>query len=330
MKKDLHKLKDVLEQSPWLYAYLADEYKSKAELARIVFAQDGSLLEHAPEEVQGNKELVILAVNNGDALEYASEELQTDKDVIISALEYDDSILDDLDEEFLEDLDIMRKAVWVYPENYTYFSEELQEDKEVALTCLEENVAVYEFFSDDLKDDDQITDTALQLGLDLACVESMVFRGDKKIVKNAITHNGGNQLRYASKELQDNKSLATYAIEKGLAYVYALGETLRADRVLVKGIVANMPVEHELTTEMIRNVRWIAEELIADDEFMLELIKENEYLFAAMYKERDEMFVRRSIPVCEDANFCRKAYAVNSKTLKYMGNAMKAAVKGNK
>lgn len=55
----------------------------------------------------------------------------------------------------------------------------------------------------------------------------------------------------------------------------ALGDKLRGDKELVKGIFTNMPTESKLTAEMARNVLGIADELIRDDEFMLELIAGN-------------------------------------------------------
>ena len=49
--------------------------------------EDMIVLQYASEELKGDREVVLAAVNQiGDALQYASEELQSDKEVVIAAI----------------------------------------------------------------------------------------------------------------------------------------------------------------------------------------------------------------------------------------------------
>lgn len=60
---------------------------------------------------------------------------------------------------------------------------------------------------------------------------------------------------------------------------------------------------------------------------MLELIKESELIFRAICWEKFNEIIERSTPIKQDVCFCQRAYEVNSKTLKFMGNAMKKNIK---
>ena len=60
---------------------------------------------------------------------------------------------------------------------------------------------------------------------------------------------------------------------------------------------------------------------------MLELITDNEYIFQAMYSNIFQKIFKRNIPIKMDVVFCKKAYKVNPKTLKFMSNNMKKWVK---
>ena len=324
-KKEI--LKDVLAQRPWLYEYLNEECKSDRELCKAAFQEDGSMLEYAAEPVKSDKELVMIAVGNGDALTFACEDLQCDKEVILCALEYDDGILDSLGDEFLEDLDIMYKAVYIFPENYTYFSEELQEDRDVALACVKIRGEVYEFLCEELRQDEEIAAEAIKHGADLSLIDNHDFLGNYEIIASAIKNNGGDQLLFASDDLRDNGKLVEFALENGLSRIRALGRKMHQDKQLIKKIVRNISLDENRQEEKVLEIMYLPKELLQDDDFILELIQENELVFHVICKEAFIGFVQRSIPYNQDAVFCQRAYDVNRKMFKYMGNAMKKNIK---
>lgn len=255
------------------------------------------------------------------------KELQRDKEAILRALEYDDGILEDLDEVFLEDLEIMYKAVDIYPENYTYFSEDLQEDRDIALACVKIRGEVYEYLCDELKDDKEIIAEAVAHGASLKLIKNMDFRSDYETVASAIKSNGGDELRFVSNDLRDNESLVACALENGLSLISALGKEMRKNKSTVKGIIKNISVEEHVDEDKILDIMYLSEEMLQDDDFVLELIAESEFVFKVVYGKNFNKSVQRSVPYNQDAAFCQRAYEVNQKTLKFMGNAMKKSIK---
>ena len=75
------------------------------------------------------------------------------------------------------------------------------------------------------------------------------------------------------------------------------------------------------------NVMGLPVELLLDDDFMLELITDYEYVFLAMTKEWFQEKSQREVCVKMDTVFCKKASKANPKTIKYMSNDMKKSVK---
>ena len=66
--------------------------------------------------------------------------------------------------------------------------------------------------------------------------------------------------------------------------------------------------------------------ILSDYDFMLELIADNEYVFQEMYSDTFYNMFKIKMPINIDVAFCKKAYQVNPKTLKFMNNNMKNMV----
>ena len=305
------KLKELLEQEPWVYEFLAWEYKE-------------------------DKELAIAAVNNGDVFELLPEELQEDKDVLIAALEYDDALLEQLDESVLEDMDIVRAAIAVFPYNYESLPEDMQKNREVALECVKVRGDVLECLCEELRQDEEIMEEAIRYGADLKEIAGGVLNSvseagmkllkNKELVKIAMENHGGNQMCYAAKELWENKDLAEFALEHGFCFLRKLPEHMAANKELVKRVVQNIPVKDY--ADAIFQVYSIAEELRNDEAFMLELIGLREEIFRLILRCKKGEGMETCFPFAVDAAFCKKAYQANAKTIKYMSREMKAVVKG--
>ena len=64
--------------------YIDEDLFEDTEFVKKVLLENGMALEFMPQEIQNNKELVIIALNNsaGFALKFASEELKADKEVV--------------------------------------------------------------------------------------------------------------------------------------------------------------------------------------------------------------------------------------------------------
>lgn len=68
--------------------YIDQDLFKDIEFVKKVLFENGMSLEFMPPEIQNNKELVILAINNsaGFALKFASEELRADREVVKEAV----------------------------------------------------------------------------------------------------------------------------------------------------------------------------------------------------------------------------------------------------
>ena len=329
--KYLVKLTEIIGEKPWIYKFFSDEVKADRDIAKATFKKDGSMLEFAPDEFKNDKEMVLIAVDTGDAYLYASEELQHDKDVILLALEWDSAIIEEFDEEFYEDLDVMYKAVYMDAENFEYLVEELQKDKDVAKKCVSLNCDVYDYLCDELKKDREIIETAIKNGYLLGGFLNRTdnykeIYADKELIDLAIECNGGNEVCLATNEIIESGELAEKAITKGLCKIEGLNKERRYDKKTVKAIFANMSDE-SIVRKTAVNVMGLPVELLLDDDFMLELICDNEYVFQAMTKEWFQEKSKREICVKVDTEFCKRVSKVNPKTIKYMSNDMKKSVK---
>ena len=68
--------------------YIDEDLFEDTEFVKKVLLENGMALQYMPQEIQNNKELVIIALNNsaGFALKFASEELRADKEVVKEAI----------------------------------------------------------------------------------------------------------------------------------------------------------------------------------------------------------------------------------------------------
>lgn len=325
-----HLLK-LVEEKPWVYRYLSDEVKSSRALTEAALKSSGSMLEFAPNEFKQDKELVLIAVDTGDAFIHASEQLQHDKEVILKALEWDSYIIEELDEDFYEDLEIMYKAIGINAECFEYLAEELQGNRDIALACVKLNCDTYDYLSEDFKKDTEIIETAINGGLTLRSITQTIenpsqITGDRNFIVTAINNNDGNQIQYATNELRNDAKLAEYAIEHELHILSHIGEDLRKDKSILRKYFKS-PYSLKNPRATLQSVLYIPRELILEDDFMLELIADNEYVFQSMYRDSFHDIFKRNMPISIDVTFCKRAYQVNPKTLKFMGNNMKKSVK---
>lgn len=311
MEKKISKLKDLLEKEAWLYEFLADEYKEK-------------------------KELAVAAAGNGDVYELIPEELKADKDVLIEAIRYGGDVLEEMEEEQFRDMDIVRVIVDTYPYDYEYLPEDMQSSKEVAMECVKVRGDVYECFSDELKKDSEIMEAAIRNGLDLAELNPRRWSGDavegseellkkEELIRIAIENRDGNQMAYAAEELWENKDLVRFAFSKGYSEIEKMPKQMRGDKKLIMQAVKNMIPERY--DHDIPQLFSMTENLRHDEEFLLELIAVREEVFRLIMRNQKAGVFGTSFPLQDAMSFCKKAYEVNKKTLKYMSKDMKKAVK---
>lgn len=314
----------IIEQNPWIYAYLEYEGRCERDIAKAAFSNDGRWLSEAPDCITDDKELVCLALKNGGNFEDISERLQHDKEVIMCAIEHEVICLDEIDEDYLEDLEILYKAVACNPYDFTYFVEELQEDRDVAYNCVKINSRVYEYLNDELKSDWEILEEAVRNGVPIDWLEKDEVRvkgyedvvSDPELVLCAIKHNGGNQLRFACEEIRYDKEIAEFAIKQGLTMISCLSEKMKSSKAVVRRVFKNILQSYHVQYAT-RCIHELPSKVIMNEDFMLELIKDNPFVFKEIshYGKYDNL------------DFFVKAYKINPQTIKYMASYMKKEVK---
>jgi len=260
-----------------------------------------------------------------------------DKEAILAAIEWDGSFPEEADENWLRDRDIIRALVDVEPWNYEELPEDIRNNREIALECVTIRGDVYEYLPEALKDDIEITETAILNGQSL---RGFVNGLDKPVSENAagilkrvelvtaaVKANGGNEMRYADKQLWEIKELAEYALSEGFCHLNYLPENLAAEKETVKCVLRN--IDENGSEDDYREIISLPEQLRQDTDFLLELIGLQEKVFQVIAqtqrKPMPEEFVAKFPKLGED--FCKKAYAANKKCLKYMSKEMKAVVK---
>jgi len=307
---DKKRLKNLLEKEAWVYEFLAKEY-------------------------QEDKELTCVAVNNGDVFEFVPKKLKKDKAVILAAIEWN-GLPDGLDEELLYDKDIIRALVDVEPWNYEELPEDVQNKREIALECVKVRGEVYESLPEELKEDEEIMEEAVRHGLSLKEItyldkpvsdvaERLLGRAD--LVHVAIEKNDGNQMIYADKNVWSKKKLTELALKKGFCHIRHLPEKLKAEKETVKRVVQNIP--EDCSGDEYWQVICLPEKLRYDKEFLLELIGLHEMVFRTIVQSQKDQRIEELVTKFPklDEEFCKQAYAVNKKCIKYMSKEMKAAVK---
>ena len=86
--KDKELILKNMQYNLQILEYIDQELFKDIDFVKKVLSTNGLSLEHLPEEIQNNKELVIIALNNsaGFALKFASEELRADREVVKEAV----------------------------------------------------------------------------------------------------------------------------------------------------------------------------------------------------------------------------------------------------
>ena len=119
--------------------------------------RDGLALQHASEELKGDREVVMAALKqNGYALQHASEELKGDREVVMAAVKQNGYALRQACEELKGDREVIMAAVKQNGNALFYASEELKSDREVVMAALKQNGDALRQACEELKGDREV------------------------------------------------------------------------------------------------------------------------------------------------------------------------------
>ena len=125
-------------------------------------AEDGPALCDAPEEIRGDREVVMAAVaESAWTLRYASEELRGDREVVMAAIALEGHALQHARDELKGDREVVMTAIAQDGMALEHAAEELRGDHEVVMTAMAENGWALQHATEEVRADKEIVEAAL-------------------------------------------------------------------------------------------------------------------------------------------------------------------------
>ncbi len=231
----------------------------------------------------------VMMSQNGMALEDADESFKQDKEIVLAAVKQNGEALKYASESLQKDKEIVLAAVKQKGWALLYASESLKKDKEIVLTAIRQYGGALKHVDESFKEDKDIVLTAVkQYGLALQYA-SESFIKDKEIVLTAIRRHG-RALKYADKRFKADKDIVMAAVQKnGKAIIYA-DEKLKTDKKIVmtaieqnafalsfvdKQFKSNKQVVLEAVKEDGLVLRYADEQLKSNKDIVLEAVKQD-------------------------------------------------------
>lgn len=248
---------------------------------------DGLALQYASENLKNDPDIVLLAIQeNMEAFNFASNELKNNKEFLLKVIEKEPYCLQDIDEKFLGDEDIIYNAI-VSSKNPIFFnlaSQELQSNVNFILKLVKKGESILKHLPEYWFDNEIITLTAVH-----SSNTALQYFPDK--IKNNVTEMlkyiniNHENIQYASKDLLDNKEFITLAIARnGLTIRYA-SERLKDDKSLAYGAVMNNFGALNHINKKYKNDINLIKILIAGSNFRIDFM--NEYIGEELRGNKD-------------------------------------------
>mmetsp|Transcript_20798 Transcript_20798/g.58585 ORF Transcript_20798/g.58585 Transcript_20798/m.58585 type:complete len:767 (-) Transcript_20798:140-2440(-) len=195
----------------------ADMKSFRAWSWQAAIANDWKQLEKAPEEVKGNRDLVIDAIrqSRGAALYYASDDLKADRDVILAAVRYGSG------------------------EEFGQAAFQLRSDRSFVMEAIEVNGKALEGASDALRNNKQVVLEAAKMSRGSAMKGAAgALSSDRALVLECTTLDP-QTFKHAAPALREDRDFAMEVLRhNGLALQY-MSTNFKADRGLVAAALNN-------------------------------------------------------------------------------------------
>ena len=123
----------------------------------------GGYLRRAPEELRGDREIVMTAVSQqGGALQFATEELRGDREIVMGAVSNFGLALQFATEHLRGDREIVMAAVSQHGGALHFATEDPKADLEIVMTAVSKTGWALEYATKDLKEDEEMLKHALE------------------------------------------------------------------------------------------------------------------------------------------------------------------------
>ena len=271
----IEKCKDVRSLVP----VLSFELKADIDIMSLAINKDVRVFQYASEELRGNKEFVLFAINKIDGRWYITEDpmsvvmmamnikLRADKDIMLAVVSVGGFGLMSASSELRNDRELVGIAIRRNSYALQYASEELRNDKELAMFALERcadnsihTYALIESLGDILKSDKEVMILAVNKDVDALKFASIGLKDDMELVEIAVRKKG-DVLQHASDRLRDDSRLALLALEScrsSYDLVKSLSLRLRADKNFMLAAINENGLTLEHASENLRSDKELA------------------------------------------------------------------------
>eukprot|EP00756_Hemistasia_phaeocysticola_P004919 Hpha_TRINITY_DN13077_c0_g1::TRINITY_DN13077_c0_g1_i3::g.68751::m.68751 len=325
---------EAVEEDGSQLEHASNELRGDKAVVMEAVKQYGKALEHAHPTLQGDKDVVLEAVKQSTkAFEYAGRTLRSNKDVVLEAVKLNGSALRYADPTLQSDKDVVLEAAKQNYPAFKYADPTLRGDRDFVVKVVEQNGLALEYADPTLRSDkDVVLQAVKQNGDAFEYAARTTLRGDKDVVLEAVKQNG-RSLLYADPGLRRNKDVVLEAVKRsGLALRYA-GPTLRDDRDFVVKVVEQNGLA----------LKYADPTMQSDEHVVLEAVKQNgdAFEYAGRRLRGDKHFALKAVKngtrafrhadaaVRDDQDFVLEAAKLDCAALHWAGDAVRRGLVGD-
>mmetsp|Transcript_63353 Transcript_63353/g.100685 ORF Transcript_63353/g.100685 Transcript_63353/m.100685 type:complete len:415 (+) Transcript_63353:3-1247(+) len=243
---------EVLSTSGKKYQNAPPDVQRDKEVIQSVLNQDWRLLKHVPAELQGEIEIVEIALESGaPATRVVPNDMRRCKNLAKLAVKYDGSALKHFDPEVM-DKELVMAAVERYPSAFDFIPEVFHQDRDVLFSAVQQEGTCLEYASAKLRGDKELVLAAVRqegMALEYATED---LKAHRPVVLEAVTMDGC-ALQFASDELRSCPRVIRRALNSdGLALEFA-DEKMRDSKDLVLMAIESDPRAFEFASQRLRH-----------------------------------------------------------------------------
>ncbi|EFC36845.1 predicted protein [Naegleria gruberi] len=207
----------IIRIDPVCLEHCKGELKNSRQLVLDYILQDRKILESLNDELRNDREIIRLAIKEHyGALKFASAELQNDKSLLQEALLYDTGNYNYASEELKTDKEILEFLIGRDGCYFEYAPESWKNSRDFVVKAIRNSMSnISDFLGYSLKED---RDLILEYVRRIGSIEEIPqeYKQDRDIVLEAVQLDGNN-LKYASHSLQQDRELLIIAVRNGLS-----------------------------------------------------------------------------------------------------------------
>jgi len=213
------------------------------EEALVLIRKGNKILEFLPEDLRGDRRIVLEAVMQGGAeLEFASEDFKKDRKIVLEACKRCGRALKFADKQFAKNREIVLEAVKSNGFAIEYASEELKEDREIAIEAIKKEGTMVRFIGSKLRKSKEIAVLAVKSNREAIQFLDETIRYDKEILLIAYSMKKWAQELLITGKVEDEESFYQYMKRDDNIYQYLLNELIKGNRYFERYLLGSFKI----------------------------------------------------------------------------------------